>query len=188
MRQCGDCQLCCKLLPVHGGLRVNGKDLPGNFHKPAGERCPHQRFKKGCAVYGKPKMPPACRLWNCRWLVNDDTDALSRPDRSHYVLDITPDFITLRDDNNGSQRNIPVVQIWCDPNYRDAWRDPHLLAYLERRGRDGIAALIRFNSKDAITLFPPSMAEDRQWHEIHNGAMVPERTVDDFIKAFGTMA
>jgi len=80
-RQCGDCQLCCKLLPVK------------SLAKLAGQRCSHQKHHKGCAVYKQlGRVSPECRLWNCRWLVADDTAELSRPDRSHYVLDLMPDF------------------------------------------------------------------------------------------------
>ena len=74
-RQCGDCQLCCKLLPVPP------------LEKKAGQRCQHQKFGKGCTVYhSRAGMPMECSIWNCRWLVNDDADELSRPDRVHYVI------------------------------------------------------------------------------------------------------
>jgi len=182
MRACSECSLCCKLLPVHGDLRRNGVNLPGNFTKPAGERCPHQRFKKGCAVYGKPAMPTACRMWNCRWLVNDDTADLARPDRSRYVLDIMFDFVTAVDNATGKQIDIKVVQVWCDPAEPDAWRDPALLAYLERRGREGIAALIRYGSKQAFTLFPPALSSDGQWHEVRNGTRMPEHTPAELLR------
>ena len=121
-RSCGGCTLCCRLLPVHGDLRVNGVDLPGNFYKRAGERCPHQRFKKGCAVYNKPGMPKSCKHWNCRWLTMDDTADLHRPDRVHYVLDVIPDYITLNDPDDpvATHRDIPVIQVWVDPAFPEA--------------------------------------------------------------------
>ena len=31
---------------------------------------------------------------------------------------------------------------------------------------EGKAALIRFSARDAITVFPPSMSSDGQWHEV----------------------
>src|SRR5262245_37028912 len=91
-RHCGECTLCCKLLPVHGGPLINGIRMPSDLDKPAGERCKYQRHGKGCTVYKSYKMPTCCRVWNCRWLVNDDTQDQSRPDRSHLVIDIVPDF------------------------------------------------------------------------------------------------
>jgi hypothetical protein len=162
-RECGGCQLCCKLLPVPP------------LQKKAGQRCRFQKFGKGCAVYHTPKMPFECGMWNCRWLVNDDADDLSRPDRSHYVIDLMPDFVTLRHDDSGELQNIQVVQVWVDPDYPDAHRDPALRRYLIRRAHDGIAALIRFDASKALTVFAPPFAEDGQWHEIDSDAPT-ERT------------
>lgn len=157
MRRCGDCSLCCKLL------------LVPPLQKAAGERCRFQNFHKGCAVYHTVKMPPECGLWNCRWLVNDDADDLSRPDRSHYVLDLMPDFVTVRDDVTGEAQNIQVVQIWVDPHHRDAHRDPALRRWLMRRAEKGIAALIRFNTKEALAVFAPPFDSAGKWREIAIG-------------------
>lgn len=149
-RHCGDCQLCCRLLPVRSPL----------LDKNAGEKCKHQKFGVGCTVYRTGKMPFECGVWNCRWLVNDDTADLRRPDRSHYVIDIMPDFVT------AEGQPFEVVQIWVDPRYPDAHRDPALRAYLERRALEGKVALIRYNARDAFTLVAPSLCDDGQWHEV----------------------
>jgi hypothetical protein len=154
-RQCGECSLCCKLLPVR------------ELRKKAGERCEHQRHT-GCAIYAK--KPMSCAIWNCRWLTNDDTAELRRPDRTHYVIDVMPDFIQINDNNTGETRDIPVIQVWLDPKHPDAHRDLELRAYLERRAGDGYAALVRLNARDAIGLFAPSMSSDGQWHEVRGGA------------------
>jgi hypothetical protein len=149
-RQCGDCQLCCKLLPVR------------SLGKGAGERCRHQQHHKGCKVYAQLlNVAPECRLWNCRWLVNDDAGDLSRPDRSHYVIDIMPDFIKA-DDGDGNIVEVPVVQVWVDPSYPDAHRDLALRAWLDRREA---VALIRYSSGDGFVLFPPSRMANGQWME-----------------------
>ena len=58
-RNCGDCQLCCKLVPTK------------EINKPANTRCKHQKVGKGCGIYAQ--RPFSCMVWNCRWLVNDDT-------------------------------------------------------------------------------------------------------------------
>jgi hypothetical protein len=173
MRQCGDCTLCCKLLPVP------------SLGKLAGQRCKYQRHGKGCAVYHTRAMPPECAVWNCRWLVNDDTADLSRPDRSHIVLDIMPDFITLRDNETGLTMQIQIVQAWIDPRYPDAHRDPDFRAYVERRGQEGTATLVRFNTKEAMTLFPPSMSADHQWHEVTNGIAEKQHSFADVERALG---
>jgi hypothetical protein len=138
------------------------------LNKDAGIRCKHQAHHVGCRVYNSNAMPPSCRLWNCAWLVGDGTENLRRPDRAHYVIDILPDFITLVDNETGEKINQPVVQVWLDPNHPDAHRDPALRAYLDAIPS---AALIRLNSKDAFTLFPPRIASDGQWHEIRSGTL-----------------
>jgi hypothetical protein len=97
-------------------------------------------------------MPPCCHFWNCRWLVNDDTADLSRPDRAHYVIDLLPDYVTVIDNETGEKTNVEVIQIWCDPKYPDAHRDPALRRYLERRAAEGKMALVRYNQKDAFTI------------------------------------
>lgn len=153
-RHCGECSLCCKLLPVPP------------LSKAAGESCRYQKFRKGCSVYRTANMPLECGLWTCRWLVNDDAADLSRPDRSHYVIDVMPDFISLRDNATGELTNILVVQIWVDPHHREAHRDPALRRWLHRRAEQGIAALIRINSREAIALFAPPFNADDGWHEM----------------------
>src|SRR5262245_1944475 len=126
-RRCGDCQLCCKLMPV------------AEIGKKAGVRCKHQRVGKGCQVYDRAGMPASCKLWSCAWLTGAETGA--RPDRSHVVVDILPDFVTLENNESGERQTVPVVQVWIDPSYPDAHRDPAIRAYLAKRGEDGVAAL-----------------------------------------------
>lgn len=153
-RSCGDCSLCCRLLPVE------------EIGKAAGEKCKHQRHSsngKGCCrVYQKRGFPLSCALWSCRWLNGSDTSDLSRPDRSHYVIDAMPDEVYLPQDD-GSTIAAPVVQVWVDPKYPDAHRDPALRAYLERRGEEGLAAIIRYSSYDAFALAPPSLTGTGEW-------------------------
>ena len=141
-RRCGDCQLCCKLLPVQ------------EIGKLAGVKCRHQAFSVGCRVYGG-SMPSSCKLWSCAWLTGAFVGG-SRPDRSHYVVDILPDFITAVD-ASGAKVTVPVVQVWCDPHWPDAHRDVALRAYLEERGQNGVAALVRYGAAEAIVLIPPAM-------------------------------
>jgi len=146
-------------------------------------------------------MPPECKLWNCRWLVNDDTAALSRPDRAHYVIDIMPDYITLEDNETKTRQAVEVVQIWVDPAHPNAHRDPALRAYLLRRGERGIAALLRFEDKRAIMLFPPNMIGSADtapagwlqgdgWievpHDAPNARVEPEHSFADKVKALST--
>lgn len=169
-RRCGECTLCCKLLPVP------------EFDKLAGVRCAHQRSHKGCAVYGH--HPLSCRVWSCVWLSDPDAADLSRPDRARYVIDIMPDFITVTSEALAPRR-VPVIQVWIDPKYPDAHRDPALRAYIERRSvRDGgVAALIRYDNESAIVLFPPSLSDDGQWHEESSGVVAKQHTAREIADA-----
>jgi hypothetical protein len=174
-RECGDCQLCCKLLPMTGdpdvyvgsqrtantmiqlGL-IQPNDFYGaipDFNKEAGVRCPYQKHNVGCTVYEQ--RPFGCKIWNCRWLVNDDTAELRRPDRSHYVIDMSPDYVY---SNEGHV--IPVIQVWVDKKHRDAHQDPVLREYLKRRTVEGYDALIRWDNRyDCMFL----CWREGQWHE-----------------------
>jgi hypothetical protein len=169
-RECGGCTLCCRLLPVR------------ELHKPDNQRCTFQRTGKGCAVYDKlARVSPSCVLWSCRWLVNDDTADLRRPDHSHYVLDIMPDFITVSDDEAGWTLDLEIVQVWCDPKHPDAHKDPALREYLKRRGEEGIAALIRYSARDAFVLFPPAMT-GRDFVEHRTGLQRCDHTVEEIVE------
>jgi hypothetical protein len=153
-RTCGACQLCCKLLPVR------------ELNKGAGERCKHQKFGKGCLVYHKPGFPMSCAMWSCSWLVNNDTAELRRPDRSHYVVDLVPDHIGIKPPD-GEPFTMLVVQVWVDPAFPDAHRDPALRRYLQRRAeQDDMAAIIRYSDTDGFALFAPHFDKTNgEWHE-----------------------
>jgi len=154
-RVCGSCSLCCKLLP-----------LPV-LDKPANQRCEHQRHSKGCAIYAT--RPYACRTWSCRWVSDRTaTEGMPRPDRAHYVIDIVPDHIDLMaDESTGETRRVNVVTVWCDPAYRDAWRAPELRAFMLRMAEQWqLATTVRWNSSDALVVFPPPFDKAGQWHEV----------------------
>jgi len=97
--------------------------------------------------------------------MNNDTGDQSRPDRSHLVIDLMPDYITLQNPETGERYEIEVVQVWCDPHYPDAHKAPQFRRYVERRADEGKMVLVRFNSRDAITLLAPRWSADSQWHE-----------------------
>lgn len=152
-RRCGDCSLCCKLVPV------------AEIGKSANERCVHQRMGKGCLVYRGELFPSSCKLWSCAWLLNDGADLLPRPDHAHYVIDTMPDYVTVKAEN-GLTGRLPVVQIWVDPQHRNAHRNPRLRAWIARRAEThGQAALVRFSSTDALVLLPPGVTGENDWIE-----------------------
>jgi hypothetical protein len=133
-------------------------------------------------------MPMECGIWSCRWLVNDDADELSRPDRSQLVIDVMPDFITIQDNTTGELQNFQVVQIWCHPKYPDAHRDPALRRWLIRRAEEGIAALIRFNAQEALTVFAPPFDEKGEWHEISGASSGRTHSLLETVKALSGRA
>ena len=146
-RTCGGCSLCCKLLPVK------------EIGKPAGQRCRHQKFGKGCTIYAR--RPGSCRFWSCAWLTDKRTEAMRRPDRVHYVVDQELDFVTI--DNDGEEvRKLPVAQVWLDPAFPDAHHDRGLRDYLEAIR---LAAVVRTNAADGFLLVPPSVNSAGVWHE-----------------------
>lgn len=161
-RACGGCTLCCRLMPVR------------ELAKGANTRCRYQRTGKGCAVYATHKQPPSCKIWSCAWLVDPETAKLSRPDRSHYVIDVMPDYITTVDNATGERRDHPVVQVWCDPKHRDAHRDPALREWLGDR-----LALIRYSTNDAILI---GKQEDGEWHERASMSMRAQHTPDEIAR------
>jgi hypothetical protein len=167
-RRCGDCQLCCKLIPVE------------EFGKRANQRCRHQKAGKGCAIY--PQRPLSCALWNCRWLVDSDAAELPRPDRAHYVLDMMPDFVVLSDEPTDKPANIPVIQVWTDPAYPDTHRAPSLRAWLDRQKS---CALIRYGSREGFVIAPPSLTGSR-WLELQSKSSPrPPHPPDEIAAALG---
>ena len=170
-RTCGDCQLCCKLLPVR------------ELSKDANTRCQHQKHGKGCGVYGSKAMPMSCKLWNCRWLLNDQTTHLSRPDRAGYVIDVMPDFVTHRNELSGAEIALPVVQVWIDPARPLAWRqDAYFMAYLEAIAiTQGLYALVR-NGSNAATFVAAPCLNDGEWFFHTSGVAEKTHTPEDFLK------
>jgi hypothetical protein len=151
LRKCNECTLCCRLLPV------------SEINKPANTRCPSQRHT-GCSVYAT--RPMSCRVWSCIWLL--DTELISRPDITHYVIDPSRDYIEMVHDD-GLRIKTPVVQIWVDPQYPKAHENPELRAWLDKHKEIG---LIRYNSQDSLAIFPPSLT-GKGWLE--KGGIVRSR-------------
>lgn len=153
-RACGDCQLCCKLVPVP------------TIEKPAGKRCRHARAGKGCMIYDN--RPFDCRAWSCRWLADRaNTGGMSRPDRAHFVIDMVPDTIK-QTFESGEVRTIGVIQVWIDPAFPEVLKGAELRGYMARMAEQwGMPTLVRFNSRDALCVFPPVITSDGEWHEVN---------------------
>jgi hypothetical protein len=164
-RSCGECTLCCRLLPVQ------------SLAKPANKRCAHAT-RKGCSIY--PKRPWDCRTWSCRWLSDPLAKDLRRPDRTHYVIDVQYDDLVTRNEETGATQKLSMLQVWVDPNRPDAHRDPALRAYLEAMAkRFGVPAVIRYSTTRGFLLIAPSL-NDGQWLERHDSLVMPEASFAAF--------
>ena len=69
-RECGECTLCCTLLPVPV------------LEKPANTDCVN--CKGGCTIYETRPMP--CRTYHCEWLKGEFPEEM-RPDKTHVVFE-----------------------------------------------------------------------------------------------------
>lgn len=167
IRKCGDCQACCKQLPVV------------ELEKKANCRCEHQKHGAGCKVYTT--RPQSCRLWSCAWLIDDDEMYLSRPDHCGFIVDIMPDFITTRPkDGNGESANIEVIQVWVDPQYPNAYRHMTLYRYLQRKR---MAAIVRLDERNGVVLVPPELSDTGDWLELGTNSMERTHTAEEKLEA-----
>ena len=187
-RRCGECQACCKLLPMKEGREewdtITGTRWARGFHKPANTKCPHQKFGVGCKIYRQ--RPLCCRTFVCRWLTGQDTDDQHRPDRSHCVIDPMPDALWMEDNDTKQRTSIQVIQIWVDPKHRYAYRDEPMRSYIERQGKLGIASLIRWDSSAGLVVFPASIT-GTEWME-RGGISEQERTPEDALRELAASA
>lgn len=162
-RKCGECTLCCTLLPVLDGQIITsafGRTVNMvKLDKKANQRCPHQ-CSKGCRIYDS--RPGDCWAWSCRWLLGGDVG--ERPDRSHVIVDdMLLDAARVGNDEGWSQ-SVYAVQVWCDPKHRDAWNNPDVLRYLEAECEKRQAiVIVRYSSAEAFALVPPHMSGGRGW-------------------------
>jgi hypothetical protein len=143
-KECGDCQLCCELVPVE------------EIGKKAGHKCGFQEEGVGCSIYIN--RPISCRFWDCGWLVMDEAKGLKRPDQSHYVIHPESDTVTM--DNDGVRHTLVVMVIWIDPKFPDAHEDPKL-RYLLNKNK--IIAKLNYDSVRAKLLVPPSVNDEKKW-------------------------
>lgn len=173
VRRCGGCTLCCKLLPVR------------ELDKPANTRCRHQSTGRGCRVYASAAMPHSCSLWSCRWLIDEKTADLSRPDRAGYVIDVMLDYIEAQDGVTGVTSKVPVLQVWIDPARPEAWKDDKpFFAYVERMAMEhGTATLLRFDSARARLIAAPCLSDDGEWHIIDTMSQVAQHTPEELANA-----
>ena len=134
-RQCGDCRLCCTLMPMNSAEEAKAESCRESAaekgfafppmipvpDKAAGKPCPHE-CTGGCAVYDL--RPFGCRFWGCAWLDDPHAESLPRPDIGHYVVDLSIDHVVHVDGETGARTGVGTIQVWVDPAFPDAHRDP----------------------------------------------------------------
>lgn len=161
-RACGRCRFCCKTVPVRSH----------QLDKPGGIRCQHLR-STGCGIYQR--RPDPCAAWNCTWLYQPAAAILKRPDIGGYAVDPMPQEILI----NGEP--IMTIQVWVDPDRREAYRAPELRAYLEAVAADTrMPAIVRWpngrpqEDQDATILFAPCLTDGEGWQEVTSGMLSKE--------------
>lgn len=158
-RHCGECQLCCRLLPV------------SPLFKPAGVKCSHQRHSRGCDLYGdRYRRPPLCASWGCLWLVGGFPGR--RPDRSGFFIDGSRHFVALGADPT-CKSLVPAIQVWVDPKRPQAYFAQELKDWLFDLGE--MVAVVRCGRK-VVTIVPPKMSESGDWLFLESQEMSPQRT------------
>jgi hypothetical protein len=144
-RDCGSCNLCCKLLHVpdigkpaqmkcwwttlHGGcLRQNEKPNPAavDHNEATGVFTLHPSEE------GKDLNLLACATFECLWLNSQKHEEVSRRQPRHFRPDITHVVIGPQDPSDNM-----VLHIQVDPAHPDAWRAPEIATQLNEIIRGG---------------------------------------------------
>jgi hypothetical protein len=70
---CGECTLCCVLLPIP------------EINKKAGTKCSDCTLKKGCNIYAT--RPKPCREFNCAYIQMSKVNIKLRPDHCKIIFE-----------------------------------------------------------------------------------------------------
>ena len=134
LRACGDCTLCCKLLPV------------AELGKPAQQWCKHVAQGKGCGIHAI--RPTQCADFICMWLASPALGPEWQPSRAKFVL-YTQD----------EGRRLVVL---CDAKEPNAWRGaayyPVLKQWAAAAAVEGRQVLV-LNGRKVTVLLPASDVE-----------------------------
>jgi Fe-S-cluster containining protein len=104
-RPCGDCALCCKILPID---TFDGED----DGKPAGQWCHHWSKQTGCSIYEE--RYEVCHIFHCFWALGLIPEEL-KPNKTKTVLAMYKE---------------EVLIVYCDPAYPDAWEKGNMGTFL----------------------------------------------------------
>ena len=94
--ECGECNLCCKLLETHDVISK------------IGEYC--QYCDKGCSIYSV--RPKECRDYYCMWSQMSHAGIELRPDKSGIIFDkMSGDVITARLDVDAKIKDLVIFYL-----------------------------------------------------------------------------
>lgn len=89
--ECGECTLCCKVLPV------------GELKSPAGEYCKHCTIGVGCSIYSQ--RPKVCRDFLCSYAQVSNVSIELRPDKCGAIFEKISDKVFLGTREDGIEIN-----------------------------------------------------------------------------------
>ena len=103
-RQCGACELCCKVMAVQ------------ELEKPKGSWCSNCDIGNGCKIYTE--RPNSCRTFYCGYLISPNLDEHWYPAKCKMIV--------LGD--NGGKR----ISVHVDADYPEAWKKEPYYSELKR--------------------------------------------------------
>lgn len=112
MNTCGDCTLCCKLLPINDTALVKE-------HSVLCSSC-----DKGCTIYED--RPESCVNFNCNF-IEDNLDISLRPDKTNIIFEkiMTKIYMGL-----------------IDPDFTNSWDNETTRKYIKELNEDGISVIM----------------------------------------------
>ncbi len=127
MRECGGCNLCCKVIAVDA------------LEKPAGVWCKHALPGQGCTIYGS--HPDECKTFMCGWLTTPELGDEWKPSTARFAIRVTG----------------KATYIHVDPSYPGAWKKPRYYSALKKRSEamwTNSGQIIVYDLDGVTVLFP----------------------------------
>ncbi len=113
MKTCGECTLCCELLPI------------GEINKSPNTLCKDCTLNKGCNIYNN--RPESCKNFNCSYLTSDDMGESLKPNICNIIFEVVTDTI-----------HLGLVHY----NHLDAWKNKQVQDYVQTLNDKGISVII----------------------------------------------
>ncbi len=133
-RECGACNLCCKLVAF--------PDVP----KPAGKWCQHVDQGRGCKIHSE--RPETCRAFHCEWMLNGGLTPEWKPDRARFVM--------------GTYPGTNALAIILDPGAPTAWRKEPYYGFIKQWARTALVngSYVMVMNGSRVTIVLPTADAD----------------------------